>query len=74
MSLTPDEQAVTSLVTQKERLDEVIISNEIERQQLELYLIDTLGEYWFLQYYRWRDMHAKELKKHRAEREREYRQ
>ena len=62
-----DEQTVTRLVTVEQRLRDVITSQEIEREQLEFYLIEMLGEYWFLGYYRWRDINAKELKKHRAE-------
>ena len=67
-----DEQTVTSLVTVEQRLRDVITSQEIEREQLEFYLIETLGEHWFLEYYRWRDINAKELKKHKTETESEY--
>ncbi len=69
-----DEQTVTSLVTIEQRLRDVITSQEIEREQLEFYLVETLGPHWFLQYYRWRAVNAKELKEHKAEIKSESRQ
>jgi hypothetical protein len=69
---TQDEQVITHLVTIEERLRDVITSQEIEREQLEWYLVETLGDDWKYTYYRWREINAKELKKHRAEIESEY--